>query len=68
MLTGVVVFMCFVFSAAMIFFGYLIGVKYATEKIVDSYVNAMFDCDIDSATIKRVIDKAKEYLGKKLKK
>lgn len=68
MLTGVVVFLCAVLAVLLIFFGYLIGVRYGTMKLGEAQINAMFDCGVDSTTVRRVIAKTKQYLNKELEK
>ena len=68
MTTGITIFICIVVSCGLLYIGYLAGCKYATEKVVTSLINAMFDLKIDPKTIEGVIARGRELLKKEIKK
>ena len=67
MTTGITIFICIVVSCGLFYIGYLAGCKYATEKVVTSLINAMFDLKIDPKTIEEVISRGRELVRKEIK-
>ena len=67
MVTGLVIFLCFVFCFLMLYIGYLSGVKFATETQVRAWIEAMEDYGLDYVAISKIINHTQELVGKKIK-
>ena len=67
MMTGIVIFLCIVFSILLFYAGYFIGVAYMTKKFANAFVCALFECGIDQSTAEKVLDRTKELCVKSMK-
>ena len=63
-MTGIIIFLCVIVSFILFYAGYLVGVRYVLRKFSTAFVDALFDCNVDRDTIKKVIARTEELVKK----
>ena len=67
MTTGITVFICIVVSCGLLYIGYIVGCRRATEKLMYAIGSAMVELGIEPDLVDKVMGRAVELIRNKFK-